>query len=122
MRNRTAVRRFDPKAPAIENYAKALNKPCVVCKKPAVATIRVYACVSDLATNPELAHFVLEQHGRKVPTIDTPQGQQVRVSQTNFCVACLPAGERAAAKGPSYLYVHIETVPKQEAKVFAVGA
>lgn len=120
MRPRTMFKHFDPKASATENYAKALGKPCFVCKKPAIATIRVYANAADLPAHPELANYLIKIHGRKIPVIDTPQGQQVRVSMNNFCIRCLPAAERAAAKSPSYFYVHIETVPKQEAAIVAM--
>ena len=121
MRQRTTLKRFDPKSSAIENYAKALAKPCVVCKSPAIATIRVYAATADLPLHPELANQLLSMYGRKIPVIDTPQGQQVRVSMNNFCLRCLPAAERVAAKSPSYFYVHIETVPKQEATIIAMA-
>jgi len=86
-------------------------KRCVICKgKPAIR-IRVLMQLSELmARSPEYVNGIIATNpdGPFVPTIATTYGPMVKVSDCCFCDLCKVAGEKEAAKGPSWAIVEID--------------
>ena len=98
--------------PARDVHMRMLGRACSACGKPALATLRVYAMLSDLRVDDLAAISV--QHGGQVPVLDTKQGKAIRVSETFACPECLPTAERVAARAPSHYFVDVDRGPSSE--------
>lgn len=96
-----------------------IRKKCM-CGRPGVATIRVLVELAELIKRqPEFVAQIAASNpnGPYVPTVPTKYGNMVMVSNVAVCENCRKDGEIAAAKGPSWCLVEINSGPKDSITV-----
>lgn len=105
-------------------HVEAMNAKCP-CGLDANTRAISYAKLEDLMKHTggqELVGRLLVAHRGQVPIIEFTYGKFVKIGEMFACAMCRPTMEKAAAKGPSWVLVHIDRGPGPEKPVVQVVA
>jgi hypothetical protein len=97
-------------------HVEALNAKCP-CGAAATTRAISYAKLDELMQRTggqELIGRLLVAHRGQLPVIEFTYGKFVKIGEVFACNLCRPTMEREAAKGPSWVLVHIDRGPGPE--------